>query len=54
MPAQTPLDESLVLPVNTNFTLLAGLSEHQVLSLGSGDKTASGSSVTSPVFHAAR
>ena len=33
MPAQTPLDESLVLPVNANFTLLARLSEHQVLIL---------------------
>ena len=33
MPAQTPLDESLVLPVNANFPLLAGFSEHQVLVL---------------------
>ena len=33
MPAQTPLDESLVLPVNAHFPLLAGLSEHQALVL---------------------
>ena len=33
MPAQTPLDESLMLSVNAHFALLARLSEHQVLIL---------------------
>ena len=33
MPAQTPLDESLMLPVNADFPLLTGFSEHQVLIL---------------------
>ena len=33
MPAQSPLDESLMLPVNANLALLARLSEHQVLIL---------------------
>ena len=33
MPAQTPLDESLMLSVNAHFALLARLSEHQVFIL---------------------
>ena len=53
MPAQTPLDESLVLPVNANFALLTGFSKHQVLILDA-EVDRLGVLGDLPVFHAAR